>query len=64
MAKFTYTREIPAAFTLSNGKDYHLHQGGIYELPADNEYIVSLIEQDFLEPAPNKRTKSANNLEN
>lgn len=61
MATFLYTRPVPTAFTLSDGNDYHLHPGHEYELPEENEFIKSLVDQGFLAkavepkaPAPNK----------
>lgn len=55
MTKFTYTHTTPAAFTLSDGSEYHLHQGGTYSLPAENEYIKGLVEQGYLTPVKSKQ---------
>lgn len=52
MAKFIYKREVSCAFTLNDGTEFHLHQGYEYELPEDNEFIASLVDQEFLEAVP------------
>jgi hypothetical protein len=56
--KFTYTASTPSAFTLNGGGDYHLHEGQVYELPADNAHIVSLVEQGMLVPVEPETPKS------
>lgn len=57
MAKYIYTHPTPTAFTLTRGKSYHLHQGHEYDLPSENAFVASLVEQGRLvevkpEPIP------------
>ncbi len=57
MKKYTYTNPTPTWFTV-NGKNVFLEAGNAYELPAENAYIASLIEQGYLVLVPETKTKS------
>ncbi len=64
MAQFKYNHPTTSAFTLHDGNDYHLFQGGVYELPAENEHIKALVDQGYLtpvEPQPKATNKTASN---
>ena len=62
MAQYKYTSSVTSAFTLNDGNDYHLFQGGVYELPAENEHIKALVDQGYLEPVEAKtKSKPATN---
>lgn len=62
MAQFKYNSSVTSAFTLSNGNDYHLFKGGVYELPADNEHIKALVDQGYLTPVEPKKAPKSDNL--
>jgi hypothetical protein len=62
MKKFRYTNTVPCAVSLIGGIDVHMHEGGEYELPADNGYVKRLVAQGYLvevadEPKPVTKTK-------
>lgn len=49
MATYKYLKPNPMAFTLSDGQEFILTPGKIFELPSENAYIRDLITQRFLE---------------
>lgn len=64
MAQYKYESDVPSAFTLNDGNDYHLFKGGVYELPADNRHIQSLVDQGYLtlvEPKPKSKPSTNSN---
>ena len=58
MNKYTYTHPTSQHVTIA-GADVYLEAGKSYELPSDNAYIASLIEQGYLVLVPEtKNTKN------
>lgn len=53
MTKYQYTNSTPTWVTVDE-KDIYLQAGNQYELPAENAYIRSLIDQGYLTPVEQK----------
>jgi len=60
MDLYKYIHDTPTAFSLTTGEDYHLHFGGQYSLPSDNEFVQILIAQGRLELV--KKTKTTKEI--
>jgi hypothetical protein len=56
MKQYTYTAATPCHFSIGT-KDYSLHPGGTYSLPADNGFIQSLAAQGLLQQTTNDKTE-------
>jgi hypothetical protein len=56
MREYTYTAATPCHFSIQT-KDYSLHPGGTYTLPADNGFIQSLVAQGLLQQSANNKTE-------
>lgn len=52
MKKFRYTNPVPCPVSLKGGLDVHMHEGGEYELPADNGWVKRLVAQGYLVEVP------------
>lgn len=68
MASYTYSGP-PSGATLSNGREVLFYDGKSYDLPADNEYVQSLVAQKRLAPTKTpanqaKTTKAPKEKEN
>lgn len=55
MKKYTYTHPTSQHVTIA-GADVFLEAGKSYELPSENAYIASLIEQGYLVPILEPKT--------
>ncbi len=53
MASYTYSGP-PSGTTLNDGREVLFYDGKTYDLPAENEYVLSLVAQKRL--APTKAT--------
>lgn len=56
MRKYKYTNSTSARVQIGD-KEVFFQEGNTYELPSENAYIASLIEQGHLVPLAEKPTK-------